>query len=87
MAIRLISLVAPVVSDREILCRLYYFSLLRRHQVELLIKKKKEALSRMLFATVHGGFLSGFSMDSRHSGVVNISHLPFVDDTLICCGA
>jgi hypothetical protein len=46
-----------------------------------------EALSRMLSATVNGGFLSGFSVGSRHSGVVNISHLLFADDTLVFCGA
>jgi hypothetical protein len=44
-----------------------------------------EAFSRMLSATVDGGLLSGFSVGSRLSGVVNISHL-FTDDTLIFCG-
>jgi hypothetical protein len=46
-----------------------------------------EALSRMLSATVNGGLLSGFSVGSRHSGVVDISHLFFADDTLVFCGA
>jgi hypothetical protein len=43
-----------------------------------------EALSRMIFATVDGDFLSGFSV---WSVVVNISHLLFADDTLVCYGA
>jgi hypothetical protein len=46
-----------------------------------------EALSRMFFATFNGGLLSGFSVGSRHSGVVDISHLLFADDTLVFCAA
>jgi hypothetical protein len=34
-----------------------------------------EALSRMLFVVVDGGFISSFSVGSRHFGMVNISHL------------
>jgi hypothetical protein len=39
-----------------------------------------EALSKMLSATVDGGFLSGFSVGSRNIGALNISHLLFTDD-------
>jgi hypothetical protein len=46
-----------------------------------------EALSKTLFATINGGFLSCFSIGSRHSGVVNILHLLFANDTLVFCGA
>jgi hypothetical protein len=46
-----------------------------------------EALSKLLTSTVQRGFLSGFSVDSRCSEVVNISHLLFADDTLVYCGA
>jgi hypothetical protein len=46
-----------------------------------------EALNRMLFANLNGGLLSGFSVGSRHFGVVNISHLLFVDSTFVFCGA
>jgi hypothetical protein len=35
----------------------------------------------MLAAIVYGVFLLGFSVGSRHSGVVNISHMLFLDDT------
>jgi hypothetical protein len=41
-----------------------------------------EALSRMLSATVNGGLLSGFYVGSRHSGMIDISHMLFADDTL-----
>jgi hypothetical protein len=44
-----------------------------------------EALSRMLFAFVNGGLLSSFSVGSRNFDVLNISHLLFVNDTLIFC--
>jgi hypothetical protein len=45
-----------------------------------------EALSRMLSAIVNGGLLLGFSVGSRHSCVVDISHLLFADDTLFFVG-
>lgn len=41
-----------------------------------------DALSRILDASVGGGFLASFSV-----GGVNISHLLFVDDTLLCSEA
>jgi hypothetical protein len=46
-----------------------------------------EALSKMLSATVDRGLLSGFSVGTRLSEVVNISHMLFADDTLVFCGA
>ena len=46
-----------------------------------------EVLSKMLSVTINGGFLSGFIVRSSPSGVVNISHLLFADDTLVFCGA
>jgi hypothetical protein len=46
-----------------------------------------EALSKMLTITVDRGLLSGFSMGSRTSEAVLISHLLFADDTLVFCGA
>jgi hypothetical protein len=44
-----------------------------------------EALSRMLSFSIDRGFLSGFSMGSRLSEEVIISHLLFADDTLVFC--
>jgi hypothetical protein len=41
----------------------------------------------MLYATVDGSFLSGFSVGSKNIGALNISHLLFADNTLIVCGA
>jgi hypothetical protein len=41
----------------------------------------------MIFATVNGGFLFGFSVGSRNSDVLHIFHLLFAYDTLIFCGA
>jgi hypothetical protein len=46
-----------------------------------------EALSRMLSSSIDRGFLSGFSMGSRLSEEVIISHLLFADDTLVFCEA
>jgi len=45
-----------------------------------------EALSRMIYAMVKRGLLSGFSVGPLNVGAFNISHLLFVDDTLIFCG-
>jgi hypothetical protein len=44
-----------------------------------------EALSRMLFATVESGCLSGFSVGLRYQEAMIVSHLLFADDTLIFC--
>jgi hypothetical protein len=46
-----------------------------------------EALSKLLTTTVQRGLLPGFSVGSRGSEVVNISHLLFADGTLAFCGA
>jgi len=46
-----------------------------------------ETLSKMLSATVNGGLILGFSVGSRNFGGINISHLLFVDNTLIFCRA
>lgn len=46
-----------------------------------------EALSKMIPATIDGGFLLGFSMGSRNSDMLHISHLLFANDTFILCGA
>jgi hypothetical protein len=43
-----------------------------------------EALSRMISTTVDRGFLTGFFVGSVE---INISHLLFADDNLVCCGA
>jgi hypothetical protein len=44
-----------------------------------------EALSRILFATVDRGLLSRFSMVSSYNNELLVSHLLFVDNTLIFC--
>jgi hypothetical protein len=45
-----------------------------------------EAFCKMIIAIVDRGFLSGFSVGSRPP-TVNISHLLYMDDTLVFCGA
>ncbi|GLT61308.1 hypothetical protein SLA2020_340270 [Shorea laevis] len=45
-----------------------------------------EALSKMLTVSVNRGLFSGFSVGSRNSAAVHISHLLFADDTLVFCG-
>lgn len=42
-----------------------------------------ESLSRMLTATLDRGLLSSFSVGSRNNEELLVSHLLFVDDTLI----
>jgi len=39
----------------------------------------------MLYTTLDRGLLSGFSMGSRNHEAMVVSHLLFVDDTLIFC--
>jgi hypothetical protein len=56
--------------------------------VSYLSKKKlfvvvMESLSRMLTATLDRGLLSSFSVGSRNNEELLVSHLLFVDDTLI----
>jgi hypothetical protein len=46
-----------------------------------------EALSRMLSRATSGGYLSGFHVDLHNTTSLKISHLLFVDDTLIMCDA
>uniref|UniRef100_A0A2N9F9F3 Reverse transcriptase domain-containing protein n=1 Tax=Fagus sylvatica TaxID=28930 RepID=A0A2N9F9F3_FAGSY len=46
-----------------------------------------EALSRMLDKATKGGFISSFSVGNSNGNILTISHLLFVDDTLIMCGA
>jgi hypothetical protein len=46
-----------------------------------------EALSKMFTVTVNMSLLSGFSVNSRTSEAVNVSHLLFADDTLVFCRA
>jgi len=74
MAIHLDSSVVPVVKEKEIFCHLCSFIIM-------------EAFSKMWSATVSGGLIPGFSVGLRDSGVLNISHILFAEDTLIFCGA
>jgi hypothetical protein len=46
-----------------------------------------EALSRIMTATMHRGFLDGFSVGSRSNARMVASHMLFADDTLIFCEA
>jgi hypothetical protein len=46
-----------------------------------------EALSRMLFRAMRGGYLSRFRVDLHNAAPLEISHLLFIDDTLIICDA
>lgn len=46
-----------------------------------------EALSRILKRVRGENFITGFSVDGRSNGQLIISHLFFVNDTLIICGA
>jgi hypothetical protein len=42
-------------------------------------------IERMMTATVHKGLLFGFSVELRNNEAVLVSHLLFVDETLIFC--
>jgi hypothetical protein len=44
-----------------------------------------DPLSRVLSRAMVGGFLSGFWVDILNATLMEISHLLFVDDTLIMC--
>lgn len=46
-----------------------------------------EALSTMLERARRGNYISGFSVSGHSGGQLEISHLLFVDDMLIFCGA
>ncbi|KAF5466388.1 hypothetical protein F2P56_016314 [Juglans regia] len=46
-----------------------------------------EALSRMISALVNNDFMAGFSIGDPNMGIINISHLLSIDDTLIFCEA
>ena len=46
-----------------------------------------EVLSRLLKRAKHRGFLSGFQASPNTSGGLHISHLLFVDDTILFCDA
>ena len=55
------------------------------HSLFLLVMK---ALSRLLKKTKDGGFLSGFQASPTvGGGGLHISHLLFVDDTILFCDA
>lgn len=41
----------------------------------------------MVEAAVGGGFIFGFSVDSKNIGSMSLPHLLFADDTLILCDA
>lgn len=46
-----------------------------------------EAFSRMMTKLVSNGVIAGFKVNGFSSEEICISHLLFVDDTLILCGA
>ena len=51
----------------------------------LLIVLVMEALGRMLDKTIHDGHMSGFGVGNLEGRSLAVSHLLFVDDTLIFC--
>jgi hypothetical protein len=53
--------------------------------VVLVDDKVKEALSRMMTTTMDRGLLFGFLVGLRNNEELLVSHLLFVDDTLIFC--
>ena len=46
-----------------------------------------EAPSRLFFKAWDDGFISGFKVGGRGGGGKGISHLLFVDDTIVFCEA
>ena len=46
-----------------------------------------EALSCLLNKAKEGGYLSDFKVNGKGGGVLEISHLLFIDDTLVFCKA
>ena len=46
-----------------------------------------ETLSRLLSRAKEGGFINGFLIRGRNGVGVEVSHLLFIDDTLILCDA
>ena len=46
-----------------------------------------EAFSQLLSSARNGGFISGFKVGGRGREGLIVSHLLFVDDTLIFCDA
>ena len=46
-----------------------------------------EVLSRLLKRTENGGYLCGFKAGSHRHGSIHISHLLFVNDTILFCDA
>jgi len=57
------------------------------HLSSLLFVIVMEALRRMISTAVNKTLLSGFSIGTRNINGIDISHLLFVDDTLIFCEA
>jgi hypothetical protein len=55
------------------------------HLSPLLFVLVMEAFSRMIYATVDSGRLSGFLVGSSTQDTMMVSHLLFADDTLIFC--
>ena len=53
----------------------------------LLLVLVMEALGRMLDKTIHDGHMSGFGVGNLEGRSLAVSHLHFVDDTLIFCEA
>ena len=44
-----------------------------------------EALSLMIDKDAEGGYISGYIFKGKDNTVKQITHLPFVDDTLVFC--